>query len=128
RQGCETPPAPGDAAHLPGREKVPKVPARKGAAHTSDRFGRALGDDLAAGLAAFRTEIDHVIGRLHDVKVVLDHDDRVSRIHETMEHVEEPLHVREVQTGRRLVEDVEGLPRRAAGKLSRELDALRLAT
>jgi len=37
---------------------------------------------------------------------VLDHDHGVARIHQPVEHVQQPLHVREVKSGRRLVEDV----------------------
>src|SRR5438270_95877 len=45
--------------------------------------------------------------------------------HEAVEDVEEPLHVRKVKAGGRLVEDVEGPPGRPTTELRRELDALR---
>src|SRR5204862_4185446 len=45
-------------------------------------FGRALHDDHAAGVAAFGTEVDDPISRLHDVEVVLDHEHGVALIDE----------------------------------------------
>ena len=49
-------------------EKPPRVrpPALR------DRFGRAGDDDFAAGMAAFRSEVDDVVGGLDHVHVVLD--------------------------------------------------------
>ena len=44
-----------------------------------------------------------------------------------MQHVEQHAHVLEVQSGRRLVEDVERASRVALRQLGRELHALRLA-
>src|SRR5947199_9394488 len=45
-----------------------------------------------------------------------------------MQHFEQQAHVFEVQSGRRLVQDVEGAPRVALRQLGRELDSLRLAS
>ena len=42
-------------------------------------FGRALGDDLASGFAAFRPKINDPIRRLDHVQVVLDDQQRVAR-------------------------------------------------
>src|SRR5512135_1866125 len=42
-------------------------------------------------------EVEDPVGRLHDVEVVLDDDDRVAAVHEGMEDVEELLHVVEVE-------------------------------
>ena len=44
----------------------------------SQLFGRALCDDLAPLASALGSEVDHVIGRLDDVEVVLDDDYRVA--------------------------------------------------
>ena len=90
-------------------------------------LGRALGDDLAAARAALRPEVDDPVGRLDDVEVVLDDDDRVAGLDEPVEHLEQLLDVGEVEAGRRLVEDVQGLAGRAPRQLGRELHALRLA-
>ncbi len=58
---------------------------------------------------------------------MLDDHHGVALIHELVEHLQELLDVREVQAGRRLVEDVEGLAGRAPRELGGELHALRLA-
>src|SRR4051812_36982057 len=49
-------------------------------------FGRAGRDPLAAARAAFGAEIDDPVGALDDVEVVLDHDDRVARLHQPIDH------------------------------------------
>src|SRR4051794_15297088 len=85
------------------------------------------GDDPSALLAALRAEVDDVVGGLDHVQVVLDHHDAVALLDETVEHLEQALDVGEVQSRRRLVEDVERAPGGDLRELSRELDALRLS-
>ena len=92
-----------------------------------DLLGRALGDDPAAAIAALRSEVDDPVGRLDDVEVVLDDEDRVAAVDQPMEDLEQLLDVGEVEPGRRLVEDVQGPPGRPPRQLGRELDPLRLA-
>jgi len=55
----------------------------------------------------FGTEVDHPVGLLDHVEVVLDHEHRVAGIDQPLEHLEQLLDVGEVQTGSRLVENVE---------------------
>src|SRR5256714_8589451 len=121
RSTAFTPAASGDAAQLAGREDLPQVAAGERPAHLRDLLGRALGDPLAAGLPALGTEVDDVVRGLHDVQVVLDHDDGVPGVDEAMEDLEQLLDVGEVQPRRRLVQDVQGAARRAARQLRREL-------
>ena len=90
-------------------------------------LGTARGDDLAAAVAAFGAEVDDPVGRLHDVEVVLDDDDGVALVGQFMEHLQELLHVLEVQARGGLVEDVEGLAGGPARQFLGELDPLRLA-
>ena len=89
-------------------------------------FGGAARDDLAAGVAPFRPQIDDVVRRLDHVQVVLDDDDRVPRVREQVEDGKQLRDVVEVKPGRRLVEQVDRLPRRPARQLPRELHPLRL--
>ncbi len=70
-------------------------------------LGSSRGDDAAALLARLRAEVDHPVGRLHDIEVVFDDDDGVAQIDEPVEHFEQLFQVGEVQSGGRLVEDVE---------------------
>ena len=69
-----------------------------------------------------------MVGGLDDVEVVLDHDDGVAGIDQPVENTEQLRHVVEVQTGRRLVQDVERLAGRTLRELGRQLHALSLAT
>src|SRR4051812_2161728 len=98
------------------------------AGRARDLLGRAAGDDLAAVLAALGTHVDDPVGRLDDVQVVLDDDDRVPLVDQAVQDVEQALDVREVQARGRLVEDVERAARGDLRELGRELHALRLAT
>ena len=81
---------------------------------------------IAALLPALRTHVDEPVGGLDDVEVVLDHDDAVALVDEPVQHLEQPLDVREVQARRRLVKDVQRAPGGDLRELGRELDALRL--
>jgi hypothetical protein len=69
-----------------------------------------------------------VIGRLDDIEMMFDQQDRVAGIHQPVERLEQPLNVREMETCRRLIENVDGvlgpLKRR---ELCRDLDSLRLS-
>src|ERR1700752_678603 len=59
-----------------GREEL----ARVRALHFGDLFRRAGCHHMASLVAAFGPEIDDVIGRLQDVEIVLDHDQRMPRL------------------------------------------------
>ena len=91
-----------------------------------DLGGRALRDDLAAVLAGPGPHVDHVVGRVDRLLVVLDHDHRVAQVAQALERVDEPRVVALVQADRGLVEHVHhaGEPR---ADLAGEADALRLA-
>ena len=97
------------------------------AGSSADLLGRALRDDQAAAGAALGAHVDDPVGRLDDVEVVLDDDDRVALVDEPLQHAEQLADVLEVQAGRRLVEDVDGAAGRPLLQLGGQLDALRLA-
>ncbi len=63
---------------------------------------------------AARPEVDHPVGGLDDVEVVLDHDHGVAGVDQAVEHFEQLADVLEVEAGGGLVEDVEGLAGGAA--------------
>ena len=88
---------------------------------------RAGGDNLTPAGAAFRAKIDDPVRGLDDVKVVLDDDDGVARLHEAVQHLQELLDVVEVQACGRLIENVERLSGALAAQFARELDSLGLA-
>ena len=83
-----------------------------------DLLGRARRDDRPPAVAALGPEVDHAVGALHDVEVVLDQEHRVARVDQPAEDVEQPPDVLEVQAGGRLVEDVERAARGPARQLA----------
>ena len=95
--------------------------------HLGDVLGRALGDDAAAAVAALGPHVDHPVGGLDDLQVVLDHHHRVAGVGQLVQHLQQLGHVVEVQARGRLVQDVERAAGGAARQLLGELDALRLA-
>ncbi len=78
-----------------------------------DVLRRARHHHFAAGVATFRAEVDHVVGGLDHVEVVLDQQDGVAGVHQPVQTCQQALHVRQVQPRRRLVEDVDGVLRHA---------------
>src|SRR5918911_2145878 len=106
---------------LAGRQDLPQVLPREALLDLGDLLGRSGRDHLAACLAALRTEVDDPVRLLDHVQVVLDHEHRVSRVDEPLQHLEQLLDVGEVEARRRLVEDVERPPRRDLSELGREL-------
>ena len=70
-------------------------------------LGGATGDQFAALVASLRAEVDDIIGRFDHVQVVLDHHHRMPMIDQPVQAFQQPIDVGEVQTGRRLVQDVQ---------------------
>ncbi len=83
--------------------------------HRGDVLGGAGGDDVAAAIAAFGTEVYDPVGGLDDFEVVLDDEDRVAGLDEGVEDFEELFDVLEMEPRGRLVEDVEGAAGGAPG-------------
>src|SRR5687768_12801929 len=92
-----------------------------------DRFRRAGGDNAPAAVAALGSEVDHPVGGLHHVHVVLDDHHRIARVAQAVQHFEQQLDVVEVQPSGGLVQYVKGAAGVALRQLERKLDALRLA-
>lgn len=88
---------------------------------------RTGGDDLAARGSAFGSDVDDMVGDLDDVEVVLDDDDGVAALHEFVQHLQQQADIFEMESRRRLVEDIERAARVALRKFARQLDALALA-
>jgi hypothetical protein len=90
--------------------------------------GRSLGDDPATLLAGAWSHIDDPVAGRDDAHVVFDDDDGVAGVDETIELSQQLLDVRWMETGGRLVEDVERLPPLRALQFGRQFDPLGLAT
>ena len=63
-----------------------------GLAH--DRFGRALGDDMAAMHPGARPHIDDPVGGADRLLVVLDDDDRVAEVAQPLQRLQQPRRCR----------------------------------
>ena len=88
--------------------------------------GRAEEDDLAAALARSRAHVQQPVGREHDLRVVLDDDERVARLAQPLHHVDHPAHVARVQPDRRLVQHEQRVDEGSAER-GGEVDPLHLA-
>ncbi len=84
---------------------------------------RPLEDDTSAVVTGARSDVDDPVGVRHHRLMVLDDDDRLSRVDEAIEQTEQVLDIGEMQAGGRLVQhiDVGGLTH-----LDRQLQALSL--
>src|SRR4051795_12342381 len=98
--------------------------AREGGACSDEVRWRALEDDPAAIVTGTRAEVDDPVGVGRHGLVVLDDDDRLAALDEPVEQREQLLDVGEVETVRRLVEDVDAA---LVGHPRGELEPLPLA-
>jgi hypothetical protein len=64
-----------------------------GAGLFGEGFGSAAEEDLTAVVAAFGTEVDHIVGGLDDVEMVLDDESRVTGVYQSFQAVEQALDV-----------------------------------
>ena len=64
--------------------------------YLGDLFGRALGDNRSAAVAALGTHIYYIIGDLDYVEVVLDDDYGVAAACETLQNFQQLIDVRHV--------------------------------
>ena len=77
-----------------------------------------------------RPQVDDPIGGLDHFQVVLDHEHRVSGIHQAVQHLEELPHIVAREASRGFVQDVELAPLLSGGprQLPSDLEALSLTT
>ena len=77
--------------------------------------------------ATFRTHVYNMVGHLYDIEIVFYYYHGITFVNKTVYHSHKHSDILEMQTGSRLVEQIEGLACIALGKLGRELHALRFA-
>src|SRR3546814_4728904 len=92
-----------------------------------DLLRGAGGHQAAAAVAAVGAEVEDPVGGLDDLEVVLDDQHGVALVDQCLQHLQQLLHVVEVEAGGRLVENVERAARRPPRPPLRQLPALRLA-
>src|SRR6188768_1061257 len=85
------------------RHEMPEKAASHRVRIGRDLFRRSGGDHEAAFGATFGSEVEDMVGAPDDVQVVLDDDDRITRVNELVEHVQELPSVFEMEPGRGLV-------------------------
>ena len=70
--------------------------------------GRAGDHYLSPSVTAFWTEVDDIVGLADHLQIVFHYHYRVALIHQCLQDMQEFLDVRQVQSGRGLIEEVEG--------------------
>lgn len=91
-------------------------------------FRRTGCDHPSASHAAFRPHVNNIIGCADDIHVMLNYHHRVSLFHEFLKYRQQVVNVLEVQSGGRLVKDVNRFSGVAPGKFGRQFYPLRFAT
>src|SRR5437016_5005966 len=96
-----------------GRSRdVPEIAPRGRIGAAGNMLRGSLRDHAPAPVAGSRSHLDHPVGSLDDVEMVLDDEHGVAGVDQPVEHAAQRSDVVEVQPGRRLVEDVELAPGR----------------
>ena len=93
-----------------------------------DLVTRSCEYEITSLIATLRSDVDDGVRIGDDVEIMLDDEYRVPFLNQSIEDIEELLYIREVESCRRLIEDIEGLTSRPLGEVECELDTLRLST
>lgn len=99
------------------REFLGEVARGVAAAGGDEGFGCAGKDEVATARTTFGTEIDDVVGRFYDIKIMFNHNQCVAALNQGFEGREEAVDVVEVESRGGFVEDEE----RGDGALLREV-------
>ena len=119
----------GDAAQRAAAvdlELAAQVLRRQRFAVARERSGRAVEHDAAAGAARPRPHVDDAVRREHDLRVVLDDEQRIAGIAQLREHVDDAAEVARMQPDARLIEHEQRIDERRAER-RRQIDALHFA-
>src|SRR5437764_1840637 len=112
---------------------VSQIPPSVRRVDPRDGFRSSRSDECSTFVARVWAKIDHPIGALDHLEIVLDHDDGVASLDQSLKQPHEDRDIVEMQTSRRLVEDEKVAARRAVlfrtnifiGEVSDELKPLR---
>lgn len=88
----------------PSLQNVFQKLAGVGGFHFRNLLGRALRDDGAALIAAFRAKVDDVVGHFDDIEIVFDDENRVALITKRLEDFQKLLDIRDMEAGGRFVQ------------------------
>ena len=96
--------------------------------HLCHLLGCALSHDAPARRAAVGAEVDHPVGGLDHIQVVLDHHHRVASIHQPVQAVQQLLDIGDMEASGGLIQDIQVvLAVLDLAQLVRQFDPLRLA-
>jgi len=73
-------------------------------------FRAPCSHNAPAPFPPFGSQVDDIVRRFDDIQVVLDQNDRISKIYQSLKDLEESAYVLEMQASCRFVEDVERFP------------------
>ncbi len=119
----------GDAAQRAAAvdlELAAQVLRRQRLAVARERRRRTVEHDAAAGAARPGPHVDDAVGREHDLRIVLDDEQRIAGIAQLREHFDDAAEVARMQADARLVEHEQRIDERRAER-RRQIDALHLA-
>ena len=68
---------------------------------------RSFGYQFAAVLARSRPQVENPIGRTHNIRIMLDHQNRVSEIAQAVKNLNQPVRIPRVQPDRRLIQHIQ---------------------
>src|ERR1700761_4256143 len=91
-------------------------------------FRSAFEKDPSTPIATLGTQIDDMIRDLDDIQIMFDHEHRISPVHQLVQYIQQMPDIFEVETRRRLIENIKGLTRILLPQLRTQLYPLRLAT
>ena len=75
---------------------------------------RSPGNHHAAAVSAFRPHINNIIRSLYHIQIVLYNNHGVAAVCETVQNLNQLVHVRKMQPGRRLIQNIDRLSGAAA--------------
>src|SRR6266487_5469325 len=89
-----------------------------------DLFGRSLGDELTARIAAFWPQVNNPVGPLDDVEVMLDDYNGVACVNQALQYVQQTGYIGEMQASGWLIKDVHRATCCSTCQFCGQLDAL----
>ena len=89
-----------------------------------DFFRGSFRQKIPAAFAPFGAEVDHPIGRFHNVEIMLNHDHGVAEIDQSEKNVKQVADIMRVKPRGRFVKYVKRFSRFDFRKFGRELDPL----
>ena len=97
------------------------------ALHRRNFLRRTARHDASAVRATFGSEVDDVVSALNHIEVVFNHDHGIANANQTLQHIEQLMDVRKVESRGWLIQNVDRAARRSFRKFFSQLDPLSFA-